>query len=125
MIRSLENKVFTIKGYEVVVRLNVGVAEGMTDEIYMQSHVALKEAKTHNQAFMFYDSNEALKVKTKQNIQVIQKIRSAIENDRIVPFFQGIYDNKLHKITKYEVLMRLQEEDGNYLTPTRRPGSTV
>lgn len=117
MIRSLENKVFTIKGYEVVVRLNVGVAEGMTDEIYMQSHVALKEAKTHNQAFMFYDSNEALKVKTKQNIQVIQKIRSAIENDRIVPFFQGIYDNKLHKITKYEVLMRLQEEDGNYLTP--------
>lgn len=117
MIRSLENKVFTIRGYEVAVRLNVGVAEGTTDEIYMQSHVALKEAKTHNQAVMFYDSNEVLKVKTKQNLQVIQKIRSAIENDRIVPFFQGIYDNKLHKITKYEVLMRLQEEDGNYLSP--------
>ena len=117
MIRSLENKVFTIKGYEVVVRLNVGVAEGTTDEIYMQSHVALKEAKTHNKAVMFYDSNEALKVKTKQNIQVIQKIQAAIENDRIVPFFQGIYDNSKHKITKYEVLMRLQEEDGSYLSP--------
>jgi len=117
MIRNLENKVFMIKGYEVVVRLNVGVAEGQTDDIYMQSHIALKEAKTHNQAIMFYESNETLKVKTKQNLQVIQKIRSAIENDRIVPFFQGIYDNKLHKITKYEVLMRLQEEDGTYLSP--------
>jgi len=117
MIHSLENKVFTIKGYEVVVRLNVGVAEGTTDEIYMQSHVALKEAKMHNQAVMFYDSSEALKIKTKQNLQVIQKIQAAIENDRIVPFFQGIYDNKLHKITKYEVLMRLQEEDGSYLSP--------
>jgi diguanylate cyclase (GGDEF)-like protein/PAS domain S-box-containing protein len=117
MIHSLEKKVFTIKGYEVVVRLNVGVAKGSSDEIYMQSHIALKEAKLHNQAVMFYDSNETLKVKTKQNIQVIQKIRAAIENDRIVPFFQGIYDNKLHKITKYEVLMRLQEEDGTYLSP--------
>jgi len=117
MIHNLEKKVFTIKGYEVVVRLNVGVAEGKSDEIYMQSHVALKEAKTHNQAVMFYEINESLKTKTRQNLQVIQKIRAAIENDRIVPFFQGIYDNKLHKITKYEVLMRLQEEDGSYLSP--------
>ena len=117
MIHNLEKKVFTIKGYEVVVRLNVGVAEGKSDEIYMQSHVALKEAKTHNQAVMFYEINESLKTKTRQNLQVIQKIRAAIENDRIVPFFQGIYDNKLHKITKYEVLMRLQEEDGTYLSP--------
>ena len=66
---------------------------------------------------MFYEINESLKAKTRQNLQVIQKIRAAIENDRIVPFFQGIYDNKLHKITKYEVLMRLQEEDGSYLSP--------
>lgn len=117
MIHNLEKKVFTIKGYEVVVRLNVGVAEGKSDEIYMQSHVALKEAKTHNQAVMFYEINESLKTKTRQNLQVIQKIRAAIENDCIVPFFQGIYDNKLHKITKYEVLMRLQEEDGSYLSP--------
>lgn len=117
MIHNLEKKVFTIKGYEVVVRLNVGVAEGKSDEIYMQSHVALKEAKTHNQAVMFYEINESLKTKTRQNLQVIQKIRAAIENDRIVPFFQGIYNNKLHKITKYEVLMRLQEEDGSYLSP--------
>ncbi len=117
MIHNLEKKVFTIKGYEVVVRINVGVAEGKSDEIYMQSHVALKEAKTHNKAVMFYEINESLKAKTRQNLQVIQKIRAAIENDRIVPFFQGIYDNKLHKITKYEVLMRLQEEDGSYLSP--------
>lgn len=117
MIHNLEKTVFTIKGYEVVVRINVGVAEGRSDEIYMQSHVALKEAKTHHQALMFYEMNESLKAKTCQNLQVIQQIRAAIENDRIVPFFQGIYDNKLHKITKYEVLMRLQEEDGSYLSP--------
>ncbi|ATB68437.1 putative diguanylate cyclase [Sulfurospirillum diekertiae] len=117
MIHSLEKKVFIIKGYEVVVRINVGVAKGSSDEIYMQSHVALKEAKTHNQAVVFYEANEILKNKTKHNIQIIQKIKTAIDHDCIVPFFQGIYDNKQHKITKYEVLMRLQEEDRHYLSP--------
>jgi len=117
LIHRIEKKVFTIKGYEVVVRLNVGVAEGTTDAIYMQSHVALKEAKTEHKAVVFYDINPSLKAKTKENLQVIHKINAAIENDRIVPFFQGIYDNTLHKITKYEVLMRLHEEDGSYLSP--------
>lgn len=117
MIHQLEKKVFIIGGYEVVIRLNVGVAEGVADEIYMQSHVALKEAKTEHKALVFYDINQALKAKTRENLQVIQKINTAIENDRIVPFFQGIYDNALQKITKYEVLMRLQEEDGSYLSP--------
>ena len=116
-IQNLEKKVFSIKGYEVSVRLSVGVAFGESEEIYMQSHVALKEARIHNKVITFYDTNEALKAKTRQNIQVIQKIKAAIENDRIVPFFQGIYDNTLGKITKYEVLMRLQEENGNYLSP--------
>jgi len=83
----------------------------------MQSHVALKEAKAEHKAVVFYDVNHALKAKTRENLQVIQKISTAIEHDRIVPFFQGIYDNTLQKITKYEVLMRLQEEDGSYLSP--------
>lgn len=117
LIHHIEKKVFTIKGYEVVVRLNVGVAEGISDAIYMQSHVALKAAKVEHKAVVFYDIHQTLKAKTKENLQVIQKISAAIENDRIVPFFQGIYDNELRKITKYEVLMRLQEEDGSYLSP--------
>lgn len=116
-IQNLEKKVFSIKGYEVVVRLSAGVAFGQTEEIYMQSHIALKESRIHNRAITFYDTNEALKAKTRQNIQVIQKINAAIENDHIVPFYQGIYDNKIGKITKYEVLMRLKEENGTYLSP--------
>ncbi len=117
IIQHLEKYIFNIQGYEVAVRFNVGVAQGCLDDIYMQSHVALKEAKRSNQIMVSYDDTEALKTQTEHNIQIIQKIKHAIENDRIIPFFQGIYDNKLQKITKYEVLMRLQEEDGSYLAP--------
>ncbi|MBN1840270.1 MAG: EAL domain-containing protein [Campylobacterales bacterium] len=117
-MKELEKKVFTIHGYDAVLRLNVGVAEGNDAKVYMRSHIALKEAKKENKLILFYhDEDEGLKQKTKHNLHIIQKIKYAIENDRIVPFFQGIYDNTLHQITKYEVLMRLQEEDGSYLSP--------
>jgi len=117
IIQYLEKYIFTIKGYEVAIRLNVGLAEGASGSIYMQSHIALKEAKKQDKIIVSFDENEALKTHIDHNIQIIQKIKQAIENDRIVPFFQGIYDNKLKKITKYEALMRLQEENGTYLAP--------
>lgn len=117
MIHYLEKHIFLIQGYEIVVRLNVGIASGCDEHIYMQSHIALKEAKKRDEVIVTYNLNETLKDKTKHNIQIIHKIQHAVENDRIVPFYQGIYDNVQKKITKYEVLMRLEEEDGSYLSP--------
>lgn len=45
------------------------------------------------------------------------KIKSAIEGDRIVPYFQGIVDNRTRRIVKYESLIRLIDTDGTVLTP--------
>jgi EAL domain-containing protein (putative c-di-GMP-specific phosphodiesterase class I) len=44
-------------------------------------------------------------------------IRSAIFNDRIVPFFQPIVNLQTLKIEKYEALVRLKLEDGTFLPP--------
>jgi PAS domain S-box-containing protein/diguanylate cyclase (GGDEF)-like protein len=119
LVRALEKHLFMIQGYEVVIRLNVGMAVGFGEQIYKQAHIALKEAKRRDQVMVSFNAGDTLKRQTEQNIQIIHKIKHAIEHDRIVPFYQGIYDNRLKKITKYEVLMRLQEEDGTYLSPYR------
>ncbi|AFL67610.1 EAL domain-containing protein [Sulfurospirillum barnesii] len=117
IVHELEKKVFTLYGYDVLIRLNVGVAQELGSKVYRCAHIALKEAKRENQLIVFYNTNHALKKRTTHNLQIIQKIKRAIEHDRIVPFYQGIYDNAQQKITKYEVLMRLMEEDGTYLSP--------
>jgi EAL domain-containing protein (putative c-di-GMP-specific phosphodiesterase class I) len=48
---------------------------------------------------------------------MINKIKSAIEEDRIVPYFQGIVDNSTRQIVKYEALIRLVESNGTVLSP--------
>jgi EAL domain-containing protein (putative c-di-GMP-specific phosphodiesterase class I) len=44
-------------------------------------------------------------------------IEKAIREDRIVPYFQPIVDNKTKKIVKYETLIRMIGEDGKIYSP--------
>jgi EAL domain-containing protein (putative c-di-GMP-specific phosphodiesterase class I) len=53
----------------------------------------------------------------RNNIWIFDKIKSAIEDDRIVPYFQGIVNNRTRQIVKYESLIRLIERDGTVLSP--------
>ncbi len=51
------------------------------------------------------------------NVEVFDLLNFAIKNDRIVPFYQGIVDNKTGKIVKYEALMRIFDKDNKMQTP--------
>jgi len=50
-------------------------------------------------------------------ITLSQELRLAFMDNRIIPHFQGILDLKSNKITKYEVLMRIQDLNGKILEP--------
>jgi len=53
----------------------------------------------------------------KKNIETLKKIKKAINEFKIVSYFQPIIDNKTKKITKYESLVRLIDEDDKVLSP--------
>jgi len=59
---------------------------------------------------VFDDEAKEFREKFKINLQYLQKIKNALENDEIVPFFQPIVD-KNKKICKYETLMRLKNSN--------------
>lgn len=52
-----------------------------------------------------------------KNQKILNMIEKAIRNDRIIPYFQPIIDNKTQKIVKYEVLIRMIGEDGKVYPP--------
>jgi diguanylate cyclase (GGDEF)-like protein len=64
---------------------------------------------------VFEDFKELLEIKEKKDTKKEELIK-AMEEDRIIPFFQPIYDIKENIIEKYEVLMRIKSGD-NYLSP--------
>ena len=78
---------------------------------------ARKIAKDKNKKYLVFNHDMNKESDYKKNIEWIHKIKDAIENDRIVAYFQPIVDNKKGYITKYESLVRLVEKDGKVVSP--------
>ena len=117
MLVELESFEFKIGENRVSLLLSCGAAYGHKSQLYKLAHIALKENKTSNNQVVFYNDNENLSKQIDENIKVISKIRTALKEDRFVPVFQGIVDNKTKKIVKYESLVRLKESDGTLTSP--------
>ena len=54
----------------------------------------------------------------RRNYHMVNVVNYAIAHDKIIPYFQGIYDNKEKQINHYESLMRLEDENGKVYYPT-------
>lgn len=52
----------------------------------------------------------------RSNLTITHEIRTAIEQDRVIPVFQAIRDLQTNRITHYECLMRIADDAG-HLTP--------
>lgn len=51
------------------------------------------------------------------DINIINMLKWAIDNDGIVPFYQGLYNNETKEIDKYESLMRIKDKNGKIHSP--------
>ena len=93
--------------------INIDITIGFAtanQSILEQAGTALKYAKQNHLKFSAYSNITNNEVGISQYIYWNKEIQKAIEANNIVPFFQPIYDNR-GDINKYEVLMRLVQED--------------
>lgn len=67
--------------------------------------------------FLIYSPDMGMEESSIRDVQMVQIIHDAIANNRVQPFYQGIYDNDKQKITMYESLMRLRDVDGKLYFP--------
>jgi EAL domain-containing protein (putative c-di-GMP-specific phosphodiesterase class I) len=51
------------------------------------------------------------------NITLAEQLRLAFMDNRVIPYYQPIYNFKTQSITKYEVLMRIEDISNNILQP--------
>jgi len=106
---------FVIDDIEIVLTITIGMAVA-SDQLLEHATAALKQAKLGHLSIQMYES--ALSKKDQENnIAWYKRIKEAIEESRIVPFFQPIVDNKTRRIIKYEALIRLVERDGSIVGP--------
>ncbi len=118
----ISNNTVTIRGQEISLGATLGVA--FSDLSYeedpnllIRANMALKLAKKMRRDYLVYDRSLHIKEDYEKNLSWIKRLRAAIEEDRVVPFYQPIVNAKTLKIEKYEALVRILEEGGSVITP--------
>jgi diguanylate cyclase (GGDEF)-like protein len=87
------------------------------ENLFSKVSMALKYAKDNKIPFWIYEDRMGFENEYESNLNISNVVRHAVENSKIVPYFQPIIDNKTSKINKYECLARLLDENDNVISP--------
>ncbi len=103
---------------KIRTNLSVNIAINNIAPLLENADLALKAVKKEmNTHLIEYKEELSVKKEWQKNIEVINMVKSAIAEDRIVPYFQGIVNLQTMKIEKYEALVRLILPSGEVLSP--------
>ena len=87
------------------------------NNIFSKVSMALDYAKGVGAPFWIYEDRMNFENDYERNFELSETVRNAVSNSKIIPYFQAIIDNETGKITKYECLARLIDENNNVLSP--------
>jgi len=84
-----------------------------------KAEITIREAKQNNKNFLEYNKSFASRRKERYDEYkvVMNKIITAIKENRVYPVFQPIFSNITNQIEKYESLVRLKTAEGEELSP--------
>jgi len=92
------------------------------EEPILTAAMALKKAKSLNQSYFVYNNELDSKELIIQSLYWREKIKNAVSENKIIPFYQPIVNRK-KEVIKYESLMRIRDFDSNneaiILTPDK------
>lgn len=83
---------------------------------YETAVTALRRAMEKEKDYICYFKILGEDEEFKKQVQGAEFIKNALDNDKVVPFFQPIYD-KDKNIIKHECLVRIIDEGGNIVSP--------
>lgn len=118
--KKIEEKIkdYVFCDADITIDLKVNIAVNTIAPLLENADLILKQIKKTNFTNLaLYEENLQLKEDIEENLQIIAQIKSALKEDRIIPYFQPIVDLQIEKIIKYEALVRLKLPDGTLLAP--------
>lgn len=115
MIKKIEDTTYTIDDEEVMVQITSSISFEK-DDLFITADMAMKSAKKKRINLLVYNESLDINKEYENNIKWTNKLRHAIDNDNLVPFYQAIVNNKTQRWEKYESLVRMID-DGKVISP--------
>ncbi|MEN4052368.1 GGDEF domain-containing phosphodiesterase [Sulfurimonas sp. NWX79] len=105
----------------IIVKISVTIGVAMGNGIITLNHAAaaVHEARLYKKSsYKIFETKSEYAKKQQENIYWINKIRSAIEEEKLLGFFQPIKNLHSGEIEKFECLARI-DDDGGLVSPIR------
>lgn len=88
------------------------------DDALSKADIALHLAKNNKDAIGIYSKDLQVEERYQYNIKMTSIIKNALEDGRVIAFYQPIMDTTKDKIVKYETLIRIVDNNGKILPPS-------
>lgn len=117
VLSFFNNTEIDLEQYSFRISVSIGAATGTSLDVLNQASLALRESRRFRKNnYKIYNENSEFIKKEMENIYWIGVIKEAIEQERIINYFQPIMNNNTGLIEKYECLARI-EDDNNIIPP--------
>ena len=120
LIQIVSKTAFIYQQQDEEIEIQVNLSSGIVfnkEKALANADIALRSAKKTHKDYVIYTHELQEETTNKNNLQWVQKIKIAIVNNKIVPYFQPIVDNATQQVVKYECLVRLIDEKDEVISP--------
>lgn len=116
LVTSFAKEAMFYQENKMLISLTAG-ASFEKEGILEHADMALKQAKKKRIPYLVYGKHLEIAKEYENNIKWGAKLREALAEDRIMPYYQPIVDTKTGKIERYEALVRMIEPNGTAVPP--------
>ncbi|NPA12165.1 MAG: bifunctional diguanylate cyclase/phosphodiesterase [Epsilonproteobacteria bacterium] len=105
-IEKIESAKNIIKNDNLELNISLSAGISFSEPLFENADMALKNVELNpNDKVVFFD--EKFNEVVKNNVRKLNEIKKALEEDKIMAYYQPIY-NRVREIVKYEMLCRVQ-----------------
>jgi PAS domain S-box-containing protein len=116
-VKNIKKSILIIDEIEYDLNIIISYSFGK-EHLYEDAKYGLDDAINKNEVINYSNDYSIREHKeAKKNMEIIKMVKIALDNYKIVSYFQPIINNKTKEIEKYESLVRLVDENGNVLSP--------
>lgn len=125
LLASVNGLTVSWLNHRIPLSVTIGVstslsADGTHDkdgQLLTSASIALKSARQHKLGCQVYDPEQKTRESYEHNLVWANRLKKALAEGRIVPYFQPILDMKTGRIDKFECLARMIDEQGRPVSP--------